>query len=148
MSGVAAAVLVLAGCAGPAGSTPGAEETVVGAEAACAPPMALFAPLEVAPGDTVTVTLEGMSDDCYDTGTHGAGPAGEPEPIADVIVATLVAVEGGAELASVDVALGTWNTGSADLVIPDGAPAGAYTATVTPAPAVFDVPSLLTVTAH
>ncbi|WP_144018519.1 hypothetical protein [Demequina sp. NBRC 110051] len=147
IGGVAAAVLVLANCAGPADSAPGAEETGVGGEAACAAPMALFAPLEVAPGDTVTVTLEGMSDDCYDTGEHGAGPPGEPEPIADVMVATLVGVDDGAELASVDVSLGEGNTGHADLVIPEGAPAGAYTAIVTPEPAVLDVPSILTVTA-
>ncbi|WP_144268223.1 hypothetical protein [Demequina sp. NBRC 110055] len=145
--GIAAVALVLAGCAGAADPAPGAEETGAGGEAACAAPMVLFAPLEAAPGDTVTVTLEGMSDDCYDTGQYGAGPAGEPEPIAEVMEAILVPVDGGAELVSVDVSLGEWNTGSADLVLPEGAPAGEYTATVTPAPAVLDVPSTLTVTA-
>lgn len=91
----------------------------------------------------MTVTLGAMATDCYDTGQGGQAP-----PIAAVMTVSLVALDNEKTLVSVDVPLDAGNSGEAEVAIPEAAPPGEYTASLSPAPVEYEVYSTLTVGAR
>ena len=129
LGALAVALVAAAGCSDPGYEPPYATATGVSGETACAAPYAAVTPVLVAPGAEVTVTLENMTDECFDSGDATRAET----PIAETVTVTLVSVDGGTPLATGEVRLGDDAHGETVVSVPADAAPGDYDVVLSPA---------------